>query len=243
MPIEQILKSWLRQKYIDNNTIKDTYKQEDPVYSGDTLVVPDTSNSLAEDTDINTLVTSLRKMQNNTYLRYSPLWSSVNINNVAEGNLIAVTKKNDVDNLITDLLGMCADYSKELACTSHQPNVATSYTRDCAHANNFSAFSNVHTVFSQSTSFSQRCNFYPFNRGANFGSNSRIFSFSTNFSQSCGQFSQSTSFSSNGGGTFSHTPGQVAVYGNHEVTFGHRFNASFIVKSDRSIVTHSNLVD
>ena len=94
MAAEQILKSWLRQKYTDNNTLRTRYN------SGDSLTVPDTSNSLADDTDINTLVTSLRKMQSNTYLRYSPLWSSVNINNVAQGDLIAQTKKTSIDKLI-----------------------------------------------------------------------------------------------------------------------------------------------
>lgn len=128
MAVEQILKSWLRQKYTDNNTLKDRYKQEDPVNSGDTLVVPDTSNSLADDVDINTLVTSLRKMQGNVYLRHSSLWDSVDVSNVTEGALILQNKKSDVDDLVTDLLAMCANYSKTL-CAVYSNNPVANFTR------------------------------------------------------------------------------------------------------------------
>lgn len=231
MAVEQILKSWLQTKYTDNNTLKSRFG------SGTTLIVPDTSNSLAQDTDINTLVTSLRKMQTNTYLRHSPLWSSVNINNVAQGDLIAQTKKTDIDNLMTDLLAMCANYSKLPICV-HNPNVVTSFTANCSDTSNFTSFTNNASNYSVTT-FSQTCFFWGSNYGPSFFSNTtRPYRFETNFSQ--------TTYSSNGscskgGGTFSRN--SRAVYGNHEVMFAKRFNASFIVKSDRSTTTNTNVVN
>ena len=236
MAAEEILKSWLRQKYTDNNTLRTNYG------SGDSLTVPDTSNTLADDTDINTLVTSLRKMQSNTYLRYSPLWSSVNIDNVAQGDLIAQTKKTYIDNLMTDLLAMCANNTKTQVCTPYNPNTPTSFTAHNADTANFTAFSNnaSNLSFSQSTSWDETCFFWGSNYGANYSGNSRRFTFS-NYAEFA-SFSQTARFNSRGGGTFSHRSGN-AVFGAHTLTFTQRFNASFIVKSDRSTTTHSNIVD
>ena len=54
MAAEQILKSWLREKYNYNNTLKSSFG------SGTTLTVPDASNSKAVTSDMNNLLASLR---------------------------------------------------------------------------------------------------------------------------------------------------------------------------------------
>ena len=227
MAAEQILKSWLRQKYTDNNTLRTRYN------SGDSLTVPDTSNSLADDTDINTLVTSLRKMQSNTYLRYSPLWSSVNINNVAQGDLIAQTKKTSIDNLMADLLAMCANNVKNPTGCPHQPNVPTAFGAHNGDGANFTSFTNND---SNVASFDQTCFYWGGNYGSNYRNTTRPYVFSTNFAQFAASFSR-------GGGTFSHRSGNVTAFGANALTFTQRFTASFVVKSDRSTTTHSNVVD
>ena len=234
---DNILKSWLRQKYTDNNTLKTNYG------SGTTLNVPNTSNSLADDTDINTLVTSLRAMQSNTYLRYSPLWSSVNIQNVSEGSLIAHTKKVDIDNLMTDLLAMCANQSISPTGNNYRPNTPTAFGAHNADSANFTSFTNnaSNLSFSQSTSWDETCFFWGSNYGSQKSGNTRRFTFS-NFAEFA-SFSQTARFDSRGGGTFSHRSGNVTAFGAHTLTFTQRFNASFIVKSDRSLTTNSNIIN
>lgn len=233
---DNILKSWLRQKYTDNNTLKTRFG------SGSSLTVPDTSNSSAAATDINTLVTSLRAMQSNTYLRHSPLWSSVNIANVSAGTSIAHTKKVDIDNLMTDLLAMCANNTKTPTGCNYRANTPTSFTANDAHTNNFTAFTNnaSNLSFSQSTSWDETCFFWGSNYGSNYRGNTRRFTFS-NFAEFA-SFSQTARFDSRGGGTFTQRSGN-AVFGAHTLTFTQRFNASFVVKSDRSTTTNSNVVD
>ncbi len=223
MAAEQILKSWLRQKYTDNNTLKTNYSD------GDSLPVPNTSNSLAEDTDINTLVTSLRKMQTNTYLRHSPLWSSVNVQNVSEGALIAETKKTDIDNLMTDLLAMNARYSKTPTECNYAPNTPTAFG---SNDTRWTSFSNNPA---NATSFDRTCFFWGSNYGSNKNGNTRRFTFS-NFAEYATGFGQ-------GGGTFTQRSGNVTAFGAHTLTFTQRFNASFIVKSDGGIITNTNVVD
>ena len=187
---DQILKSWLRQKYTDNNTLKSTFG------SGTTLTVPDTSNSSASDTDINTLVTSLRAMRDNVYLRYSPLWSSVNIDNVSDGTLIAHTKKKDIDDLTTDLLAMNARYTKTATEFAKRDNNVSTFTFNSANAvysrnsrvSSFEQFSNAQFAFNSSnlTGNNRSTANFGFNTSNNvgfqfFSANGSTGSFSNNF--------------------------------------------------------------
>lgn len=227
---DQILKSWLRQKYTDNNTLKTTFQESNnPDSSGDTLVVPNTSNTLAEDTDINTLVASLRKMQNNTYLRHSPLWSSVNIQNVSEGALIAEPKKTDIDNLMTDLLAMHARYSKTATGCNYAPNTPTAF------GSNDTRFTSFGNNSGNATSFDRTCFFWGSNYGSQKSGNTRRFTFS-NFAEYATAFSR-------GGGTFTQRSGNATEFGAHTLTFTQRFNADFVVKSDGSVITNTNVVN
>lgn len=266
MAVEQILKSWLRTKYTDNNTLRSTFG------SGTTLTVPDTSNSLAQDTDINPLLASLRAMQSNEYLRYSALWSSVNLTNVADGNLIAQSKKTSIDNLIADLKAMCANYSKTPICAYNAAN-ATAFSQNSTNATAFSQNSGNVTRFSQNSgnvsSFSQNSSnaSYGFNHSFNerytfnrkhstnfvfrsgsggffrdsdstsfgfFGSNSPSFGFFGSNSPTFGFFASNSP-------TFGHNATNSPTFTQNAANFSRQFNYSFIVKSDKTTVSHSNI--
>ena len=246
MAVEQILKSWLRTKYTDNNTLKTTYG------AGTTLTVPDTSNSLADDTNINTLLASLRAMQSNVYLRYSPLWSSVNISDVTAGSLIAQTKKTDIDNLIADLKAMCANYSKTAICAYDATN-ATGFTQNNGNITRFSQNSGNATRFSQNSSnasygfnhaFNER---YTFNRSNSpnfvFRSGSGGF-FRYDDETSFGFFGSNSptfGFFSTNSPTFGFFASNSPTFTQNSANFSRQFNYSFIVKSDKTTTSHTNV--
>jgi hypothetical protein len=90
-------------------------------------------------------------MQTNTYLRYSPLWSSVNINNVSASDIIANTKKDSIDNLITDLLAMCVNYSKTPTEYAKNDSNATAFTFNSSNATAFTNNTANVTTFTQNS--------------------------------------------------------------------------------------------
>ena len=146
MAVELILKNWLRTKYQNNNTLKSTYNV------GTTLTVPDTSNSSAKASDMNALLTSLRAMQSNVYLRYSPLWGSVDLTNIDAGTLIADQQKLDINNLITDLLAMNARYSKNPTEFTDRASNATAFTNNTGNVTTFTQNSTNASAFSNNGS-------------------------------------------------------------------------------------------
>ena len=222
MAVEQILKSWLRSRYTDNNTINTTFS------AGSTLTVPDTSNSTAEDTDINPLLTSLRAMQTNVYLRHSPLWSTVDLTAVSEGGIIAETKKTDIDNLTADLLQMCADYSYGLVGSCTEDSRVSSFGQDSRSSGNSND--------SRAAGFSQN------NQVSGWGQNG------SNGRRSYGRRTLASGFFNNGRSTGNSNNGQSsgntnntanASFSNNTANFSQQFNYSFIVKSDRSVTVNS----
>ena len=222
MAVEQILKSWLRSRYTDNNTIKTTFN------AGSTLTVPDTSNSSAEDTDMNTLLTSLRAMQSNVYLRHSPLWSQVDLTAVSEGGIIAQAKKTDIDNLTADLLQMCANYSYGLVGSCVNDSRVSSFGQDSRSSGNsndsrVSSFSRNGDVagWSQNTN-GRRSNYTRRTLAGSFFNNTRSNGNSNN-SRSSGNSNDTSNDS----------------FTNKTANFSQQFNYSFIVKSDRSTTTNS----
>lgn len=233
MAVESVLKSWLRQKYTDNNTLKSRFG------SGTTLTVPDTSNSLAQDTDINTLLTSLRAMKTNVYLRYSPLWSSVNVDNVSEGTLIAQSKKTGIDNLMTDLLAMCVNYSKTPTEYSNSPQ-SSSYGNEQSlwfaynsQASGFTQFGNAGFSFNSvngTLNTLNGCRQTSYGQCANYRASSSYFRYDTNAS----------GFNNDQSARFTRNDGNNTRFTLH-TQFSQRFNYSFIVKSDRSTTSHSNI--
>ena len=224
MAVEQILKSWLRSRYTDNNTLKSTFN------AGSTLTVPDTSNSTAEDTDMNTLLTSIRAMQSNVYLRHSPLWSTVDLTAVSEGGIIAETKKTDIDNLTADLLQMCANYSYTLnPAVCVQDTQASAFSKDSRSSGN----SNNSRASSFGSNNSQV---------AGWGQNG------SNGSRSYGRRTLASSFFNNGNVTGFSNNSQSSGNTNNTANassfaqntrFSQEFNYSFIVKSDRTTTSNT----
>ena len=264
MAVEQILKSWLRQKYTDNNTLYSSYG------AGTNLTVPNTSNTSALATDINTLVTSLRAMQSNVYLRYSPLWSTVDITNVTAQNLILETKKTAIDSLLNDLLAMNANYSKtptdftnktaNVSTFGHNASNATAFSQNNGNVTRFTQNSGNVTRFSRDNGTSYGFNHtnekYTFNRSnspnfvfragfSNFfrDSDSTSYTFFNTNSPTFGFFASNSptfGFFASNSPTFTQDSTNATRF-TRDTRFSQRFNYSFIVKSDGSTTSHSNV--
>lgn len=234
MAVETILKSWLSQKYADNNTLKTNYSV------GTSLTAPSESNPTASASHINNLLTSLQAMKTNVYLRYSPKWGTEQTL-VTAGNPISRTKKDEIDALVNDLLAMNARYSKTQTEYTNRTGNITSYTQNSSNntgfsqndsnASRFTQFGNLQFTFNSANRVgndrtnpvysrdTKQGSFTQDSRATGFTFNaSRWSSFSQN-STNCAQNSANNARNSNRTGVLRFTGNDSRVASNGRFTF------------------------